>query len=117
MSLLSDARRLLEELGDDGPRLMWELPSDMSECALCEVEARGHKPDCPWLSMPRIVAALEAAERMAEIDPKVNLWSHSGQDYWCYACDALLSPWDGKGEEPHKQDCPQQALVAALKGR
>jgi hypothetical protein len=27
-----------------------------------------HKPDCPWLALPRIIAALEAAERVAEID-------------------------------------------------
>jgi len=26
------------------------------------IEATDHKPDCPWLSMPKIVAALEAAD-------------------------------------------------------
>jgi hypothetical protein len=59
--------------------------------------------------MPKIVAALEAAEWLAAIDPGVNLWSHTGQDLCCWACDAWLAE-----SEPHKPDCAHHALREAL---
>lgn len=67
MSLLDDARRLSEndayvysEYGDychfcNGKA--WEEPPDGSH----HIE---HAPDCPWLAMPKIVAALEAADAL-----------------------------------------------------
>lgn len=49
--------------------IMRDGPTADSECPHCRRtlwEGRpfdGHAPDCPWLQMPAIVAALEAAER------------------------------------------------------
>ncbi len=35
-------------------------------CAVCYAYLPTHAPDCPWLAMPQIVAALEAAEHLTE---------------------------------------------------
>lgn len=69
MSLLDDARRMA-----DGTPCADSSGGEYGEvCAFCDAAPHGigygrgpsepdpHKPDCPWLSMPRIVAALEAA--------------------------------------------------------
>ena len=63
MSMLDDARKMQG-------RSPWFLGHDASRCFYCnEVLSashpmRGHADDCPWLSMPKIVAALEAAHRV-----------------------------------------------------
>ena len=56
MSLVEDAKKLAE----DG----WLYDGD---CGGCDGTDDGyeHTLDCPWLSLPRIVIALEAAERAA----------------------------------------------------
>lgn len=53
MNCLDDARRLAAHSGSDG---------DTGRCIFCGYMP--HAPDCPWLSMPRIVAALERLEAM-----------------------------------------------------
>lgn len=71
MSLLDDARRLADPYAvpEDGPGICWWC----GEPAMWI--GGGHAPDCPWLSMPRIVAALEAAEGIARIsDRKHEAW-------------------------------------------
>lgn len=58
MTLLDDAREI-QRLG----------PPDYDGIDLCcqRVQAsQDHAPHCPWLSLPRIVAVLEAAEEIAE---------------------------------------------------
>lgn len=35
-------------------------------CRMCSNQLPGHEPDCAWIAMPRIVAALEAAEDLIE---------------------------------------------------
>ena len=55
MTVLDDARRIAEA----------GAPEYGGDCVLCRLRIEGdayegHAPDCPWLSMPRIVAALEA---------------------------------------------------------
>ena len=55
MSVLDDARRIAEA----------GAPEYGGDCVLCRQRIdgdayEGHAPDCPWLSLPRIVAALEA---------------------------------------------------------
>ena len=54
MSLLDDARRLAEKEPVRG--------IDCLYCAAVMVDEYPHEPDCPWLSLPKIVAALEALE-------------------------------------------------------
>ncbi len=60
MSLLEDARRLAEYTNRQ-PRMI---------CMTCQQPfaegERGHASDCPYLALPRIVAALEAAERVRD---------------------------------------------------
>jgi hypothetical protein len=61
VSILDDARRLtkIQPLEEDQGRQF---------CRVCGEEIggypawEGHARDCPWLSMPKIVAALEAAD-------------------------------------------------------
>lgn len=55
MSLIEDARRIMHA----GPPTYGEW-----QCAICQIDGRDrltHNQDCPWLSLPRIVRALEAA--------------------------------------------------------
>jgi len=69
MSLLEDARKLL-------PIHPLEEEGGARYCRVCGEaiggypEWDGHAPECPWLSMPKIIGALEAAERLiAESSP------------------------------------------------
>lgn len=80
MSPLEAARQMLEKLGYDGPQDRYELPYTQSSCSLCDASTSEffnmpHEPACPWLAMPRIVAALEAAERVVQAheDPANDL--------------------------------------------
>jgi hypothetical protein len=104
MSLLEDAGRLY--LSDP-------INDDLS-CFFCgqaiknTLTAPGvpHAPDCPWLSMPKIVAALEAAESLLSetgptafaIPPRVL----------CRVCYSEGSDWT------HTARCPWAALREAL---
>ena len=58
MSLLDDARRLTET--DPQP------VNPLCRCHWCAefTLTEPHAPDCPWLSMPKIAAALERLEAM-----------------------------------------------------
>lgn len=64
MSLLDDARRLLADRPIRGGSALKSHPS--GRCYYCLGDGYGepHAPDCPWLSMSKIVAALEAAEHV-----------------------------------------------------
>lgn len=53
MSILDDARRLEQ-------RAPW--PDDQAVCPFCDCWVGKHADTCPWLVLPRIVAALEAAD-------------------------------------------------------
>lgn len=103
MSLLDDARRLMDEgpptfhapaCGHDVP----QAAEPHEDCHYCGAMLSGalrqylgeHAPDCPWLSMPKIVAALEAAERLHV--------AHARGDY------------------AEDMEADIEALVAALKG-
>jgi hypothetical protein len=105
MSLLDDARRLaahdLRDHDDIG---------GYGFCPLCE-RTEGHRPDCPWLRLPRIVAVVEAAERVVNAvdDEPVTEVALDGQIY--AICDKAAWP-DGE----HAADCAWQALKAALRG-
>jgi hypothetical protein len=62
VSLLGDALRLVES---DPGRANSELGEDYWDCPHCSGRF-DHDDDCAWLSMPKIVAVLKAAERVAE---------------------------------------------------
>ena len=78
--LLDDARRLA---AIDPFVNVWAHSSGEYECFACEApwsgEGKQHKPDCPWLALPRIIAALEAAESVSEAYDRetVATWGHS----------------------------------------
>lgn len=68
-----------------------------------------HHPTCPWLAMPRIVAALEAAERLTQADePTQEL-----RVVECVYCGANRD-LPHYGHEDHKPGCLWQALVDVL---
>lgn len=73
VSLLDDARRLASK------KIGIKAPPPRSECAYCGIDYwyhQRHEPDCPWLSLPKIVAALEAAERAtAVLEAKTHRFS------------------------------------------
>jgi hypothetical protein len=82
MSLLDDARQLLQV-----QPLEKDQDDDADYCRVCGEkiggypEWAGHSPDCGWLSMPKIVAALEAAELLlasARRDPSKILATVEG---------------------------------------
>lgn len=63
MALIDDARRLAVKL-DPWMARIDEDGYEYSVCHVCEADdSTGHDRDCPTLSLPRIVAALEASER------------------------------------------------------
>jgi hypothetical protein len=68
MSLLDDAKRL-GEIGTIHTHYFYG--NDNEECiAGCAAWKGEHEPDCPVLALPRIVAVLEAAERVAMMYPE-----------------------------------------------
>ena len=68
MSVLDDARRLVAS--GSAP------VDDQGDCWFCQAMTRDHESDCPWLALPRIVAALEAAE----LAHQAFLWRRSSYD-------------------------------------
>lgn len=75
----------------------------------------GHFEDCPLFAVPQIVAALEAAERMAAVEPDFQDEAiDDGQIVRrCAVCQWVPSPRFDGGHHP---DCEYQALVVALEG-
>lgn len=67
MSLIEDAKRLARS-----GFTPWEDSCHLT-CEMCGEDGAGedgpfpHSPNCPWLAMPRIVAALEAAEALVKV--------------------------------------------------
>jgi hypothetical protein len=113
MSLLDDARTLFDKLdrGGDGP---WvdDGPREMI-CLACgtNIVLERQPPDCPWNSMPRIVAALEAAERLSAA------WQMPGASRPIPgSMGGFDIDWErGKARHEAIRDA-EQALGAALKG-
>lgn len=104
MSLLDDARRLTSNADwPFGPTPGGQMPEI---CMICN-GYHDHRPDCPWLAMPRILVVLEAAEKLAA-------WGYPARDWDCAYCGAEPSSYS----EPvvsHETTCVWQPLVAALK--
>ena len=105
MTLLEDARRLAELAVP-----MWEERfNDSGVCPHCG-EYRKHASDCAMRALPRIVAVLEAAERVAQLAyTTVYAEDYTGASWLacreCGACDGA-----------HTDDCPWQPFVFALEG-
>jgi hypothetical protein len=77
MSLLDDARRLLEDRPARGGSVLKSHPQ--GRCYYCAGDGYGepHAPDCPWLALPQIVAALEGRERALAALAAWNVWDDS----------------------------------------
>lgn len=110
MSLLDDAKRLLNEMD----------PTIQGMCTFCYgVEDRPgatgartqHKAGCVYLRRDRILAALEAAERVlnATIGPGEEPTDDNDDEY--VFCGLAVGDHEGRSVD----DCPWQALVVALK--
>ena len=96
MSLVEDARIL-------GGFCPYFKRGDEATCWYCRETVIAHElyhdPTCPWLTLPRIIAALEAAERIAADQP-------NGEGIYCACCGRFLGSC--------VPDCAWQALVSAL---
>ncbi len=72
MTLLDDARRLsvgpppLEKFDGEVCHYCRHLMVEIVDNEGNFLKPQPHHPDCPWLAMPKIVAVLEAAERMVQ---------------------------------------------------
>jgi hypothetical protein len=105
VSALEDAMVLLNEM----------TPSYQGMCLFCYgVEDQPgpygrtqHKSDCVYVRRDRIIAVLEAAERLPGEEP-VTEGSGGYIAYTICGDDAVTGN--------HAPDCPYQALVTALKG-
>lgn len=112
MSLLDDARRLAERNA-----LAFVTDTGAFRCIACPAgvvfdsdEELVHSPRCPSLALPRIVAVLEAAERLiVPYDGEPSEYARSEDAHFHAFCERPI----GQGHEP---DCAWQALVAALRG-
>src|SRR5262245_18133772 len=63
---------------------------DEDECFFCQEWSKTHAPDCPWLSMPKIVAVLEADDQARELLEGWSPWSGDYGDV-CAARDLLVA--------------------------
>jgi hypothetical protein len=72
----------------------------------CEV-TEPHRPTCMYGVLPRIVAALEAAERL-------TAWPHEAEPTEEHGTDRIYVFCRGNGV--HGPECRYQSLVAALRG-
>lgn len=142
MSVLDDARRLANGAGDDcsGP-IFFDARVGKGRCGYCYqlIPEQGHDSQCPVPRFPKIVAALESVERVAEY-PGVTFSDHHEDNctdrhtIMCMCCgeQARCDCTEEECDDPrtwapavernyqrivHDQDCVVQALVAALKGK
>ena len=119
MTLLDDVRRLIAAF-DENTGLALQGSENTRACRLCKgmltyhddaPAQRHHSVDCPILALPRIVAALEAAERLAPFIPRFV--DHG--DLRCFGCYEVLN--NERLLMGHEDDCPTMALVTALQGK
>lgn len=100
--------------GGDEPIEDAQYPGGRRYYAFCGgLTEDGHEADCSWPSMPKIVAALEAADAFLKALPewrgKPELRDHDDVTGFGYC--PICQESDG-----HLDTCEYQAFVAALKG-
>lgn len=96
MSLIEDARRLAAQSVHE--------PYAGDHCVFCAGRRNvdDHLPHCPWLSMPRIVAALEAAQAVVDRAFFREDGTYEGRRIgYTDALEALVSAL--RGEVAHKE--------------
>ena len=114
MTLIEDARRIAAA-GAPMSAHAW--------CWFCHARLVGyfdfvneqpHRPDCPWLSLPRIVAALEAAQALVEAGPPIHAYSSP----FLFRCVYCLGSEEGSFSKEfhtvHVVDDPWLELCSAL---
>lgn len=120
MSLSEQARRL---------RLARNVAENCYACGYYGDLDSPHAPDCPYRALPRIVAALEAAERLRRgygqsteqgIFARVDVWRYTDEDRDCrfsdkrYVCAGCQAYAETPQQFEHTKTCAAIALVAAL---
>lgn len=110
MSLIDDARRLHD---GDPPSIRGSRSDNVRVCRNCNSPINSHAPNCPWLSMPKIVAVLEAAERTVTVLHRARAALTTLRDVGNH--DVLI-PDDIDVEAVEALMVDIQALAAALKG-
>lgn len=116
MSLLDDARRLAKS-----GFTPWEDSCHLT-CELCGADGAGedgpfpHVLGCPWLSLPRIVAALEKqAEKEADSCPVCWRMAHSGLGTYPFTCANGHTLYFGAGTlSKRNRMSPEERKAAAL---
>jgi hypothetical protein len=83
---------------------------------LCNAEEGRHGSACVLRIMPVIVAALEAAERVAQVEPTYRSNYYGSDKTDCLHCDGFEGGSRIGYRFIHETDCQHQALAAALKG-
>lgn len=123
MALTTTGRRLSRPMGstmsdllDAAKRLADVDPaeSESGQCIACGgylYPPHGHAPDCPWLAMPKIVEALEAAGDLVEAIDEDGPTDNIGRKLICRACVVDLVVGH------HSPDCPWRQMLDALKGQ
>jgi hypothetical protein len=76
---------------------------------------QSHAFECPVEALPRIVAALEAAERAINDGPYAGAYPGLGPNDPSAGC-AMCGFCGEPTTRAHLKDCTWQALVAALRG-
>lgn len=125
MTPIEDARRILDSLEPHG--LVGKRPGQDRILSVsggtgyvywfCDGNAPmadGHAPECPWVRRGRILAVLEAAERLIDWHPLADEPT-SFDDNPRERSTYVFCGNDTK--DGHADDCPWQALVAALRGK
>jgi hypothetical protein len=115
MTPLEAARKIL----DEGP-LLGQTSDDYRSwytCVFCVAEQEWaddfpHKPDCPWLAMPKIVAALEAAEAVLHNE----MGSPEQDDGTCWFCMQGSPQMRDLSRANHADGCEWKALKVSMKG-
>jgi hypothetical protein len=86
-------------------------------CCACDDYSGAHDMDaCMMIWKPKIVAALEAAERVAQVEPTYSYRYYGSDKTDCLHCDGFEGDSRIGYRFIHETDCQHQALVAALEG-
>lgn len=108
---MADQEPLLEEYGTVHACVYCRAPRFSNHVFIPE---QPHETTCPWLTLPRIAAVLEAARELVDEVPLHT----DGVTWTCGFCHGEQPDTELTDDEPFPHDarCPWQAVAAALTG-